>query len=122
METKRISIQELEPQAFKAMYALEGYLSATGLTKKQKDLIKMRASQMNGCAYCIDMHTKDAIKNGESIQRIFLLNAWRETGIFTDEEKILLAVTEEITLISHHGLTADTYEKAVGIYGNNQLA
>jgi AhpD family alkylhydroperoxidase len=78
---KRIDIQEIEPKAYKAMYALEGYLATTEISKTHKDLIKIRASQINGCAFCIDMHTKDALKNGETNQRIFLLNAWKETGI-----------------------------------------
>ena len=82
---KRININETEPKAYQAMFALEGYLAATQLTKTHKELVKIRASQINRCAYCIDMHTRDALKNGETIQRIFLLDAWRETDLFTDE-------------------------------------
>src|SRR4051812_43701741 len=98
----RVNINKTEPKAYKAMYALEGYLATTQLTKMQKDLVKIRASQINKCAYCIDMHTKDAIVNGETTQRIFLLNAWRETDLFTEEEKVLLAITEEVTLIHNN--------------------
>ena len=108
----RMNLQNVQPAAYKAMYGLETYLATTQLTKTQKELIKIRASQINGCAFCIDMHTKDAVKNGETTQRIFLLNAWRETDLFTEEEKVLLAVTEEITLISQQGLTEQTYQKA----------
>ncbi|MBO9659287.1 MAG: carboxymuconolactone decarboxylase family protein [Chitinophagaceae bacterium] len=108
----RMNLQNVQPAAYKAMYGLETYLATTQLTKTQKELIKIRASQINGCAFCIDMHTKDAVKNGETAQRIFLLNAWRETDLFTEEEKVLLAVTEEITLISQQGLTERTYQKA----------
>ena len=86
------------------MYALEGYLASTPLKKSHKELIKIRASQINRCSYCIDMHTKDALKNGETNQRIFLLNAWRETDLFTEEEKAILAITEEVTLIHQQGL------------------
>ncbi len=108
----RMNLQNVQPAAYKAMYGLETYMATTQLTKTQKELIKIRASQINGCAFCIDMHTKDAVKNGETAQRIFLLNAWRETDLFTEEEKVLLAVTEEITLISQQGLTEQTYQKA----------
>ena len=114
----RINLQEIQPEAYKAMYALEKYLAATQLPKNYKELIKIRASQVNGCAFCIDMHTKDAIKGGESTQRIFLLNAWRETGLFSEEEKIILAMTEEVTRISQHGLSKETYEKALSAFGD----
>lgn len=119
---KRIRINELEPQAYKAMYALEGYLGTTKLTKTQKELIKIRASQINGCAFCIDMHTKDALKNGETTQRIFLLNAWRETNLFTQEEKVLLSMTEEVTLIHNKGLSEETYQKAAQFFDQNTIA
>jgi AhpD family alkylhydroperoxidase len=119
---KRVNINATEPQAYKAMYALEGYLANSQLTKTHKELIKIRASQINGCAFCIDMHTKDALKNGETNQRIFLLDAWRETSLFTEEEKVLLAITEEVTLIQHGGLSAETYKKAEQIFDNNYIA
>lgn len=118
----RVNINETEPQAFKAMYALEGYLATIQLSKIEKELIKIRASQINGCAFCIDMHTKDALKYGETTQRIFLLNAWRETDLFTAEEKVILAMTEEITLIHKHGLSNETYQKATALFDKNQIA
>lgn len=118
----RVNINETEPQAFKAMYALENYLGTIQLSKIQKELIKIRASQINGCAFCIDMHTKDALKYGETTQRIFLLNAWHETQLFTEEEKVLLAITEEITLISNKGLSDETYKKAEQFFDKNQIA
>lgn len=118
----RVNINETEPQAFKAMYALEGYLGTIKLSKIQKELIKIRASQINGCAFCIDMHTKDALKYGETTQRIFLLNAWHETQLFTEEEKTILAITEEITLISNKGLSDETYKKAEQFFDKNQIA
>lgn len=120
--SKRVNINETEPQAFKAMYALEGYLGTIQLSKIEKELIKIRASQINGCAFCIDMHTKDALKYGETTQRIFLLNAWRETQLFTEKEKAILAITEEITLISNKGLSDATYAKAEQFFDQNQIA
>lgn len=119
---KRVNILETEPQAYKAMYALEAYLATTQLSKSHKELVKIRASQINGCAFCIDMHTKDALKNGETNQRIFLLNAWRETELFTEEEKVILSITEEVTLIHNKGLANDTYEKAAQIFDKNYIA
>jgi AhpD family alkylhydroperoxidase len=119
---KRVDIHQTEPQAYKAMYALEGYLAQSQLSKTHKELVKIRASQINGCAFCIDMHTKDALKHGETSQRIFLLNAWRETDLFTDEEKVLLAITEEVTLIHHQGLSPETYRKAEQTFDEHYIA
>lgn len=119
---KRINIHETEPQAFQAMMGLENYLATTQLSKTNKELIKIRTSQINGCAFCIDMHTKDALRFGETTQRIFLLNAWREMELFTAEEKAILAMTEEITLIYIQGLTEETYQKAMAFFDKNQIA
>lgn len=119
---KRVNINEIEPQAYKAMFALEGYLASAQLTNIQRELIKIRASQINGCAFCIDMHTKDALKYGETSQRIFLMSAWRETDLFTEEEKVILSITEEITLIHNQGLSAETYKKAEQFFDNNTIA
>jgi AhpD family alkylhydroperoxidase len=119
---KRVNIQQTEPGAYKAMYALEGYLANTKLSKTHKDLVKIRASQINGCAFCIDLHTKDALKNGETTQRIFLLDAWGETDLFTEEEKVLLAITEEVTLIHNEGLSEETYKKAEQVFDENYIA
>lgn len=121
MET-RVNIQQVQPNAFKALFALENYLATTSVTKLQKELIKIRTSQINGCAFCIDMHTKDALQNGEINQRIFLLNAWKETDLFSPEEKALLAITEEITLIHQHGLTDATYENAKKYFSDEVIA
>ena len=118
----RIKIQKTQPAAWKAMYDLTKYLGSTQVTKSQMELISIRASRINGCAFCINMHTKDALKNGESNQRIFLLNAWKETDKFSDEEKVVLAITEEITLISHSGLTDATYKKARELFSEELVA
>jgi AhpD family alkylhydroperoxidase len=119
---KRINIQEIQPQAYKAMYALEGYLQTNQLTTTHKELVKIRASQLNGCAFCINMHTKDAIKAGETPQRIFLLNAWKETDLFTPEEKTILALTEAVTLIHQNGLPEKIYQEAVNLFGDTYVA
>lgn len=120
---ERIRINNLEPKAYEAMYALEKYLSTTNVNPTHKELIKIRASQINGCAFCLDMHVKDAKKLGETDQRIYLLNAWKEvTGIYSEEEKVILAMTEEITLISKKGLSAETYNKAINLFDENYVA
>lgn len=119
---KRLDISKLEPNAYKAMYGIENYLLTTELSKSHKELIKIRASQINGCAFCLDMHTKDAIKLGETPQRIFLLNAWRETDLFSAEEKIILGLTEALTLISKGGVSDELYTKAISTFGENYVA
>lgn len=119
---KRIVIAELEAPAYKAMFGLEHYLQNISLTKIQKELIKIRASQINGCAYCLNMHTKDALSYGETQQRLFVLSAWRETELFTEEECVLLEMTEEVTLIHQRGLSKETYHKAKQLFSDNQIA
>ncbi|HTE28424.1 carboxymuconolactone decarboxylase family protein [Flavitalea sp.] len=117
----RINIATLEPAGYKAVLGLEKYIESTQLTRKHKDLIKIRSSQINGCAFCIDMHTKDARKAGETEQRIYALNAWRETAFFSEEEMAILALTEEVTLINNH-VTDATYERAAQVLDENYLA
>ncbi|EFK58098.1 carboxymuconolactone decarboxylase family protein [Sphingobacterium spiritivorum] len=120
--SERINIAKSEPQGYKAMSALEQYIQASDVSKTHLELIKIRASQINGCAFCLDMHTKDALKKGETNQRIFLLNAWKETTLFTEEERVILSMTEEVTLIHEHGLSEATYLKAVELLGEQYVA
>ncbi|PRD57032.1 carboxymuconolactone decarboxylase family protein [Sphingobacterium gobiense] len=117
----RFDMQHTEPDGFKAMFALENYLQNAQLSKIHLGLIKIRASQINGCAFCINMHTSDALKQGETAQRIFLLNAWKETELFTEEEKVVLAITEEVTLINQHGLTDATYAHAAKLFDEHYI-
>lgn len=119
---QRIKIDQLLPDVMKGMYTLAGAVGKSNLTHIQQELIKIRASQINGCAFCIDMHTKDALKYGETQQRIFLLNAWRETDLFSEDEKAILAITEEVTLISRHGLTHETYHNALKYFSEETIA
>ena len=119
---QRVNIAAIYPEAYKGMYALSAALHTTALTPIQKELIKIRASQINKCAFCLNMHTKDALKYGETQQRIFLLNAWRETDLFSPEEKAMLALTEEVTLISKHGVSAATYKQAQQYFSDEQIA
>lgn len=120
MET-RVNILQTQPEAYKAMMGLEKYIAATSLNPTHKELIKIRASQINGCAFCIDMNTKDARKMGETEQRIYLLNAWRETTLYTQEEQAILAMTEEVTLIQKH-LSKVTYDNARKLFDEKYIA
>lgn len=94
---------KVQPAAYRAMSALDEYNKTSLIGNIQREMIKIRASQINGCAYCVNIHTRDARKLGETEQRIYLMSVWREAGaIFTEEEQLLLAMTEEITLILYH--------------------
>ncbi|MCC7332126.1 MAG: carboxymuconolactone decarboxylase family protein [Flavobacteriales bacterium] len=120
--SQRIKINSLEPAAYEAMLKLESYGQTCQLTPIQKELIKMRASQINGCAYCLDMHTEDALKYGETQRRIFALPVWYESHLFSEEERALLQITEEVTNISEKGVTDATYKKAIELFGENKTA
>ena len=120
--SNRVNIFQTQPEAYKAMFGLEKYINSTPLNPTHKELIKIRASQINGCAFCINMHTTDARKQGETEQRIYLLNAWRETKLYTEEERAILALTEEMTLIANGGVSDETYKKAKAIFDDNHLA
>jgi AhpD family alkylhydroperoxidase len=96
----RIDYRKFAPEAMKAMFALEAYLAHSSLDHNFIHLIKLRASQINGCAFCIDMHWKDARAGGETEQRLYGLDAWRESPYYTDRERAALAWTEAVTLIS----------------------
>ncbi len=106
---------------YKAMFALEKSLAASDLRKTHRELIKIRASQINGCAFCINMHSRDARQHGETEQRIYLLNAWRETDLYTPEERVILALVEEVTRIQHH-VSDKTYREAVELLGESYTA
>lgn len=119
--SNRIKINEVQPAGYRAILALEKYVESTSLTTIHKDLIKIRASQINGCAFCIDMHTLDARKAGETEQRIYALSAWRDTPFFDEQERALLALTEEVTLISNH-VSDETYKNAARLFDPAYLA
>jgi AhpD family alkylhydroperoxidase len=107
--------------AMGAMSALQSYVDACGLERPLLELVKTRASQINGCAYCIDMHTKDARAAGETEQRLYALNAWRETPFYTDRERAALAWAEAVTLVSQTHVPDDVYEEARRHFGEEEL-
>jgi AhpD family alkylhydroperoxidase len=98
----RINFFKTTPAAYNALMELSKFIATTPLSPVHQELIKIRASQINGCAFCINMHTAEARKQGISEQRIYLLSAWREADVYTEEEQAILAFIEEVTLISHH--------------------
>ncbi len=117
----RLDAAKLSPDGARAMFGLEKYAEKSGLEKDLQLLIKIRASQINGCAYCIDMHTIDARAAGETEQRIYALSAWRETPFFTDRERAALAWTEAVTLISHGGVSDALFEEARQYFSDKEL-
>ena len=108
----RLDGQKVAPGAYHAMLALEEYVrKSSRLEQSLLELVRMRASQINGCAYCLDMHSKDARANGETEQRLYALNAWRETPFFTDRERAALGWIEAITLVAHTHVPDEVYEE-----------
>lgn len=119
----RFKMGKVQPEAYKAMNALDSYIKISSIDPLHREMIKIRASQINGCAYCVNHHTKDARKLNETEQRIYLMSVWKEApNAFTEEEQLLLAMTEEITLIHQHGLTDELYDKAISLLGEEKTA
>ena len=106
----RMNFYQAAPDTIKALSALESQVQASGLEQSLIELVKTRASQINGCAFCINMHTQDARKHGETEARLYLLNAWRESPGYTERERAALAWTEAVTLISETHAPDDLYE------------
>lgn len=117
-----MNMAELQPNAYTALISLEKALHNISLSPIEKELIKIRASQINGCAFCLNMHTRDARKIGETEKRIYLLNAWKETSLFSERERIILAFTEEVTLISQGGLSDKTYDAGLKLFSKQQIS
>ncbi len=107
---ERLNYSNVYPEAFQTMLQLEKFTSASGIEPSLYELIKTRASQINRCAYCLDMHTKDARKQGETEQRLYALSAWRETPFFSDRERAALEWTEALTLISENEVSDALYD------------
>ena len=118
----RINFYKAAPEAVNAMRGLEHYINqSSGLEPSLRELVKIRASQINGCAYCIDMHTKDARAAGETEQRLYALNAWRETPFFSERERAALEWTEAITLIGHGHVPDDVFFSVRQYFGEEEL-
>jgi AhpD family alkylhydroperoxidase len=107
----RLNPNQAAPEAVKALTALENHVQQSGLEQSLIELVKTRASQINGCAYCIHMHTRDARAHGESEERLYLLDAWRESPLYTERERAALAWTEAVTLVSQTHVPDEVYEQ-----------
>ncbi|MBK5480850.1 carboxymuconolactone decarboxylase family protein [Peribacillus sp. TH16] len=108
---QRINYLEVAPEALNIMMEMEKYTKSTGIDRKLRELIKIRASQINGCAFCLNMHTSDARKMGETEQRLYCVSAWRECDFYTDAEKVALELTEHVTLVPTKRVPDDLYNR-----------
>jgi AhpD family alkylhydroperoxidase len=117
----RLDYTKAAPDGYKAMAALNRYVEESGLEPLLLELVKMRASQINGCAYCIDMHSKDARAMGESEQRLYALNAWRETPFYSERERAALLWTEELTLLSETHASDAVYEEVKRHFSDEEM-
>jgi AhpD family alkylhydroperoxidase len=117
----RLDAVKASPGAYKAMAGLQAYVDQTGLEKSLLELVKIRSSQINGCAFCLIMHTNDARKQGESDERMHLLNAWREAPVFTERERAALGWVEALTLITEGHVPDDVYEEARRHFSEKEL-
>jgi AhpD family alkylhydroperoxidase len=120
----RMNISEAAPEAYKAMLALEKYMAASSLPKSTYDLVKLRASQINGCAYCVDMHSHEAKAGGESDERLYAVAAWREAPYFTPAERAALDFTEAATRLADHGrgISDEVWKAAAAHYDEATMA
>ncbi|MET4560128.1 carboxymuconolactone decarboxylase family protein [Lysinibacillus parviboronicapiens] len=118
--SQRVAYYDVAPDAMKIMMDMEAYTKKSTINRATRELIKIRVSQMNGCAFCIDMHTSDARKMGETEQRIYCLNAWHECTFYTLEEKVALELAEHITFIPTKRVPDDLYKRVRAYYDEQQ--
>ena len=117
----RISYKNIAPGAYKAMLGLEHYIGESGLDHALLELVRTRASQLNGCAFCLDMHTKDAIAAGDTPQRLIVLSAWRDAPFYTERERAALAWTEAVTRLGPSGVSDELYRATGQQFDERQL-
>ena len=117
----RIELRHVNPKAIQLLLAIEGYLHGTSLGSRLQHLVKMRASQINGCAYCLDMHSKDARAEGETEQRLYALDAWRETPFFDARERAALDWTEAVTLVADTHVPDEVYARVKPHFTDEEL-
>lgn len=119
--SQRINYYKASPAAFRAILHMEEEAKKLGIEPSLYELIKIRASQINGCAYCINMHTRDARKAGETEQRLYLLSAWRETKLFSEKERAALAWTEAVTEISKEGVSDSLFQEMKAHFSDEEI-
>ena len=118
---QRLNYTEVGQGAARAMFGLEAYLAKCGLEQSLLHLLKFRVSQINGCAYCLDMHSKDLRAAGETEQRLYLLDAWRESPFYTERERAALAWAEAVTLVTDGHVPDEVYEGARAVFSEEEL-
>jgi AhpD family alkylhydroperoxidase len=118
---QRMNIHAKGQNAFKAMYGLNNYLANCSIEKPLLNLIYFRVSQINGCAFCLDMHSKDLRAEGESEQRLYLLNAWREAPFYSDRERAALAWAEAVTRITNGDVPDEVYQQAIQQFSDDEM-
>ncbi len=118
---ERLDYKKASPGAYQAMLGLEQFVRKSGLEHSLLELVKMRVSQINGCAYCLDMHSKDARAAGETEQRLYLLPAWRETTFYTERERAALAWAEALTQLAGHEVSDELYEQVRHQFGEKEI-
>lgn len=117
----RLNPFDLAPEAVKALQTLEGYVRRSGLEKSLLELVKTRASQINGCGFCLDMHTKDARAAGETEQRLYCLSVWRECPFYTDRERAALEWTEAVTRVADSHVPDDVFDRVRAQFSEKEL-
>ncbi|SCL41923.1 alkylhydroperoxidase AhpD family core domain-containing protein [Micromonospora pallida] len=117
----RINLATVAPEAFQAVLGLEGYVRAN-VDKRVLELVKLRASMLNGCAYCVDLHSRDALDAGESSRRLFAVAAWREAPFFDERERAALALTDAVTRLGEHGVPDDVWDEARRVFAEKEVA
>lgn len=120
--TRRVRMSARTPEIYQAMLALDDAVGQSGIERSLAELVRIRASQVNGCAYCLDMHTLDARSVGESEQRIYALSAWREAPFFSDRERAALALAEAVTLVHDGHVPDDVYADAAAVFDEDELS
>jgi AhpD family alkylhydroperoxidase len=118
---RRLNYVKASPATYQALLALQGTVDKSGLEKPLLELIKIRASQINKCAFCLHMHTRDARKAGETEERIYLLEAWRESPLYTERERAALAWTEALTLLPETGAPDDVYAQVAAQFSESEI-
>jgi AhpD family alkylhydroperoxidase len=121
MMTARLNARELAPEGYAALANVEATIQRCSLEKSLIELVKMRAAQINGCAFCLDMHSRDARRRGETEQRLYLLNAWRESPLYSERERAALAWTECLTLVASHGAPDAEYEAPTRVFAPTEI-
>ncbi len=117
----RLKMNETFPESYKLLWEIDSLIKKAGIPQLYLELIKLRASQLNGCAYCLNVHSNDAIKHGEDSKRIYVLSAWREAkDWFNEEEQVILQLTEEITQIGNHGISDEVYNRSIELFGEQK--